>query len=296
MPASRRILPFALLLAGQAAAQQVPGRDLLAFPLGWLADAPSLSREGFALWNPALAELPARTRLRGSLGAVETPEDVGVSVIGAMVVARLPRGIAGAVSAVRGQVAGIARTTDSPAAPGGDMPYGSALYSLAVSRRQQRVAAGVALRYRSGTRDTETARGVRADAGVHADSLLGLPIRAAATTFLWQPANASDDQSAFAGAIDWDVFALGTTTARIGYAATLLSRRSTEHYGFTALTVGAWEGATGLVRAERSGEVEWSMRLGVAVRHAGYRVGIAREGMRDGIGAIYQFTLSAEMP
>jgi hypothetical protein len=296
MPAPLRLFALFAFAAFPAGAQQVPGRDLLAFPLGSLADAPALTGEGFALWNPALAEVRKGSRARGIVGAVDTPEDIGASVVGGMIAARLPRGITGAVSAVRGQVAGITRTADSPAALGGDLPYTSALYSIAASRRQQHVAIGVAVRYRSGTMDAQRGRGLRADAGVHADSVLGLPIRAAATTFLWQPANASDEQSVFAGAVDGDIFALGTTTARIGYAITLLPQRSNEHYGFAALNVGVWDGATGLVRGERAGEVEWSMRLGIAVRHSRYRVGLAREGMRDGIGAIYQFTLSAEMP
>ena len=279
-----------------ASAQQVPGRDLLAFPLGSLADAPVLSREGFALWNPSLAELAGTSRARGAVGAVETPEEVGASVLGVALAARLPQGFTAAFSAVRGQVNGIARTTDSPAAIGGDLAYSTALYTVAASRRQQHVSVGVALRYRRGTMGDESGRGVRADAGVHADSVFALPIRAAATTFLWRPANASDEQSAFSGGLDGDIFALGTTTARIGYALTLLPQGSNEHYGFTSLVAGPWEGATGLVRRRRLGEVEWSMRLGVAVHHSRYRVGVAREGMRDGIGGIYQFTLSTELP
>lgn len=289
-------LLIAACAARPASAQQVPGRDLLAFPLGSLADAPVLAREGFAMWNPSLAELAGDARVRGALGAVETPEDVGASVLGVALAARLPRGITASFSAIRGQVDGIARTTDSPATVGGDLAYASALYTIAASRRQQRLSVGVAIRYRTGTMGDEHGRRIGADAGVHADSLLGLPVRAGATTFLWQPANASDEQSAFAAGLDGDIFALGNTTARLGYSLTVMPKGSNEHYGFGAIVAGPWEGATGLARRRLMGEVEWSMRLGVAVRHSRYRVGVAREGMRDGIGGIYQFTLSTELP
>lgn len=295
---TRLVGAFVALLGAPLAAwgQQVPGRDLLDFPLGTLADAPVLAREGFAIWNPALVEVSGSARVRGALGAVDTPQDVGASLIGVRLAARLPRGITAALSAVRGEVDGIARTIDSPASIGGDLAYGSAMYSVGASRRHRAVSVGVALRYRTGTIGGESGRGARADAGVHADSLFGLPIRAAAATFLWQPANASADQSAFAGGIDGDVFTLGNTTARLGYALTLWPQGANEHYGLTSIAAGSWEGTAGLARRSRMGEVEWSMRLGVAVRHSRYRVGLAREGMRDGLGGIYQFILSTELP
>jgi hypothetical protein len=51
-------LAVSFILSRTATAQQVPGRDLLEFPLGTLAESPALTRQiAGGLWNPATATL-----------------------------------------------------------------------------------------------------------------------------------------------------------------------------------------------------------------------------------------------
>src|SRR4029079_6583907 len=69
-----------MLLAAEAGAQRVPGRDLLNFPLG-LAGEPAALGDGAAsgLWNPAPALLSHGERGRLSLAALSAPFDVALS-------------------------------------------------------------------------------------------------------------------------------------------------------------------------------------------------------------------------
>ena len=67
-----------------AAAQQVPARDLLEFPLGLAAEAAGLSsRMPAALWNPAATALPHAMRAEvgfAGLADVDLVGDKGLSV------------------------------------------------------------------------------------------------------------------------------------------------------------------------------------------------------------------------
>src|ERR1700694_6309684 len=72
---------FLVVAPVAAMAQRVPGRDLLDFPLGTLADAPVLSTTtGLGLANPAAIWIPDGHLGRISLAAVQTPAEIGVSV------------------------------------------------------------------------------------------------------------------------------------------------------------------------------------------------------------------------
>jgi len=294
----RRLAISALFLVAApvaAMAQRVPGRDLLDFPLGTLADAPVLSTTtGLGLANPAAIWIPEGHRGRISLSAVQTPAEIGVSVQALAIAVALPQQVAASLSVVQGSVNDIPRTEFDPQSLPGDIPYSTSLFSIGVARRQESVMAGVMLRYRLGSLDDQHRGAFGLDAGVLADSLLGLPIRAGASTFLWRPANGSDEETAYSGAIDARVMrGPGSREGRLGYSLTLVERRTAEHYAFAALNEGRWEATAGLLRHDSSGEGDWTMRIGIGLRHRRYHIGVARDGARDGIGGIYQFTLTS---
>ncbi|HEX2779162.1 MAG TPA: hypothetical protein VHM30_06675 [Gemmatimonadaceae bacterium] len=273
-------------------AQRVPGRDLLDLPVGTLADAPTLAGSDVALWNPAVIMVPRGHRGRFGFAAAQTPAELGASMLGVAMTGALPREMAAALSLVRGSVSGIARTEATPETRQGDVPYSTTMATLAFARRNQRVTAGLAVRFRQGTVDIERRGAFGLDGGLLGDSLFGLPVRGAISTFLWRPANGADEETAYSGALDGTVFRIDSTLeARAGYSLTLVERRTTEHYAFVGATTRRWEGRMGLARHESSGETEWSLRIGTGLQYGRYHIGLAREGARDGLGGIYQFTL-----
>ena len=286
---------FLVAVPAVASAQRVPGRDLLDFPLGTLADAPALSTTtGLGLANPAAIWIPDGHLGRISLSALQTPPEVGVSIQALAVAVSLPQQIAASLSIVQASVNDIPRTEVDPQSLPGDIPYSTSLFSVGVSRRQESVVAGVMLRYRLGALDDQRRGAFGLDAGVIADSLLGLPIRAGASTFLWRPANGGDEETAYSGAIDGRVLrGPGSREGRLGYSLTLIERRTAEHYAFAALNEGRWDATAGVLRHVSSGEGDWALRIGIGLRHRRYHIGIARDGVRDGIGGIYQFTLTS---
>ena len=291
-----RRLPFviaALALAPPAGAQRVPGRALLDYPLGALADAPLFASADVALWNPAAIIPPGGNRGRIGFASVETPSELGISVVGLSVGAAFPHDLGGALSIVRGSVSGIARTIDSPMTAPGEVPFNTTMLSAGFARRSENVTAGVALRYRTGTVDTERRGAVGVDGGLLTDSLFGLPIRGAASTFLWRPANGADEETAYAGAIDGEIYRVDSTLqARAGYSLTVVERRTIEHYLFGGASTRRWEARAGIARHSSFGESEWSLRVGTGLQYGRYHIGVAREGARDGLGGIYQFTLT----
>ena len=284
---------LAVGLASPVAAQRVPGRDLLDFPIGALAEPPVMASADVALWNPANIIPSGGNRGRIGFASVQTPTDLGVSVVGASLAAALPANLAAALSAVRGSVTGIPRTSLDPSTLAGDVPYNTTMLSAGVARRSENVTAGVALRYRTGTVDTEHRSAFGVDGGLLADSLFGRPIRGALATFLWRPANGADEETAYSGALDAQLYKLDSTlVARAGYSLTLVEQRTVEHYVFASAASKRLEVRAGLARHESSGESEWSFRVGTGLQYGRYHVGVAREGARDGLGGIYQFTLT----
>ena len=287
------LLVSALLLAAPAGAQRVPGRELLDFPLGALAEPPVIASTDVALWNPANI-IPARGN-RGRIGfaSVQTPTDLAISVVGFSASMALPRDLAAALSLVRGSVSDVPRTTTDPSTLAGDVPYNTTMLSAGFARRTENVTAGIALRYRMGTVDNESRGALGVDGGLLADSLIGLPVRGALSTFLWRPANGADEETAYSGALDTRLYRADSTfEARGGYSLTLVEQRTVEHYVYAGATSRHWEIRGGLARHSSSGESEWSFRLGTGLQYGRYHIGVAREGARDGLGGIYQFTLT----
>ncbi|NUO62513.1 MAG: hypothetical protein HOQ11_04165 [Gemmatimonadaceae bacterium] len=291
-PSAHTAVLLALAVAAPVGAQRVPGRDLLDLPLGTLADAPTLAASDVVLWNPAMIMVPAPHLGRVGFAAVQTPPDLGASAVGIMVSGALPRDLAAALSVVRAGVTGLARTESTPETALGDIPYNTTMASLALARRNERVTVGLAVRFRQGTVDVERRGAVGIDGGVLGDSLFGLPIRGAMSTFLWRPANGDDEETAYSGALDGTVYRLDSLVeVRTGYSLLMVERRTTEHYAFVGATGRRWEARIGLARHESSGESEWFLRLGTGLQYGRYHIGVAREGGRDELGGIYQFTL-----
>ena len=278
-----------------AMAQRVPGRDLLDFPLGTLGDAPTLSATtGLGLANPAAVSIPDGHLARISLSALQTPADVGVTLQAIAGAFAFPQHVAVAFSIVQASVNDIVRTDLDPQSLPGDIPYSTSMISAGAARRQENVTVGVMVRYRVGTMDDERRGALGLDAGVLADSLFGLPIRAGASTFLWRPANRSDEETTYSGAVDARIFhGRALREARVGYSLTLIEQRTSEHYAFGSASGGPWDASAGILRHDSSGEGEWGFRIGIGLRHTRYHVGVARDGARDGIGGIYQFTLTS---
>jgi hypothetical protein len=223
---------------------------------------------------------------------VQTPAELGAGALGLLLTGALPGELAAALSVVRGSVRGLVRTESTPESSLGDITYNTTMASLGIARRNQRVVTGLAVRFRQGTVDVERRGAFGLDGGLLTDSLFGLPLRGALSTFLWRPANGGDEETAYSGAVDGAVFRRDSILqARAGYSLTVVERRTTEHYLFAGATSKRWEGRIGLARHESSGEVEWSFRVGTGLQYGRYHIGLAREGARDQLGGIYQFTL-----
>lgn len=287
----------ATLGAASLPAQEVPGRDLLLFSVGSLAEAQALATSaGVSFWNPAAGVLDDSSRARGTVAAMSTPADQGASIQLVEVAARLPAGVTASVSAVHGAVNGLVRTTDSPIG-GSEIPYGTWVLSAGVSRRQDRVSVGLAARHRTGRADGVRGGSLGLDAGVIAVGLLGIDARLAASSFLWRPASSSRERTSYSVAADARVWGPDAHhQLRAGYAYGLTESLAREHYLFAA---GRWDGIearAGVAEARAFGTETHRLRVGVGLHRARYLVGVAREDGGAGLDAIYQFTLSATLP
>lgn len=287
----------ATLGAASLPAQEVPGRDLLLFPVGTLAEAQALATSaGISFWNPAAGVLDDSSRARGTVAALSTPADQGVSLQLLDVAARLPAGVTASLSAVHGTVNGLVRTTDSPLG-GGEVPYGTWVLSAGVSRRQDRVTVGLAARHRTGRVDALRRGSLGLDAGVIAVGLLGIDARLAASSFLWRPASTPEERTTYSVAADARVWGADAYhQVRGGYAYGLTESLAREHYLFAS---GRWDGLevrAGIAEARAFGTETHRLRLGLGLHRARYLVGVAREEGGAGLDAFYQFTLSATLP
>ena len=298
----------ALILAGAAAvhaarparadAQQVPGRDLLEFPIGTVAEAPAFARQtGDGFWNPALVALPEGTLFRVGAAALVTPPEQGVAAHMIGVSVGLPDRTTVGLSVVRASIADLVATASDPQSID-DLPYSTIVASLSAARRQHRhVVIGGAIRYRVGELDGVHGTSVGVDGGVLADGLTRRDVRVALSTFLWQPANAQNERTRYSVASDVRVLGADERReARAGYAFAYTEGLTREHYGFAAGRHGAWEGRVGVAHVVAYDDRAWRMRLGLGLHYARYVIGIARDENGAGLKPIYQFTLSALIP
>jgi hypothetical protein len=296
-----RPLMFAATLGALAplalAAQDVPGRDLLEFPVGTLAEAPVLATHfGGGEWNPAAATLPSNARARFGAATLRTPADQGITaqvVYGSFA-------IGGAttlgVSVARAAMQDLFRTEFDPRTIGGEIPYTATVASVTAGRRYQDVAIGLSLRYRLGEMDGVRRQAAGADAGFIADRVLGHDVRIAASSYLWQPAHDSDDRPRYSAGLDARLFGPDSMrVTRAGYAYGRTGGSIEDHYVFVSSRYGPWIGRGGMASTSAYGYSSWAPRLGLGVQYARWTVGFAREDTGAGLGPTYQFMLSSVM-
>ena len=282
-------------LPSAAAAQWVPGRDLLDFPIGTLAEAPALATQArIGLWNPAAIVTREEERARFGVAALTTPADQGVSAQLAGAALRLAGGLNVGLSVARAAVGDLLVTDEDPLSLG-EVRYSTTLVSAMVARRNgDHVATGLAVRYRGGQLGGMSRGAIALDGGVLVDRLGSRDARVAASTFLWSPANQEEERATFTGAADLRLAGREAThEARAGYSYAATQGGVREHYAFVGGRSGIWEGRGGLARTAAFGHARWRLRLAVGVYYARYGVAVGREENGAGLPATYQFSLSS---
>ena len=298
---SMRCLNFAataaVLFTRIGEAQRVPGRDLLHYPVGTLAEAPALALDsGDGFQNPAAIRLGDSTHIRGTAVALNTGPDRGVGAQLAAVAVALPQGITIGLSAARAAIDGIGRTVSDPQPIGRDIPYSTFVLSLTGARRSiDHVTSGVAVRYRTGQVDGVRRSTVGLDGGLIAERLLGRDIRVGVSSFLWGPGAGDSKDAAFSAAADARVVGPDSVhQARVGYAYTAADGASEGHYVFASGRYARWIARAGISRTALFGARDTSLRLALGLRYARYTVGLSREESAGGFDPTYQFVLSGE--
>ena len=290
-----------VLVSAPAAAQKVPARDLLEFPLGLLADAPALStRMPASLWNPASRAGDSTRRADIGLAGLTTPQNQGaqLAMIGAEY--RIRPGFSAALSFAQASVSDILRTEGNPQSIGGEIPYGTSLVSagLALTKRQTTLgtwSVGLAGRYRWATVDQDHGGAYSLDGGVIVDRILGTPLRGGASTFLFSPAR-GQDAATYMAAIDMPVIRRDSSVVRIGYSAAVTESRGRDDYVFTSIDH-RWLNVTGgFDWTSAFGDQDRRLRLGVGLRYASYVVAVGRDEGGAGLGANYQFLVTRTIP
>jgi hypothetical protein len=276
---SMRCLHFAAAAAFvvpcSSEAQRVPGRDLLSYPLGTLAEAPALATEtGDGFQNPAAIRLPRGTSMRGTAIALNTGTDRGVSAQLASVSVALPQQITVAFSAAHAAIDGIGHTIDDPQPMGRDIPYSTLVLSLSGARRSvENVTSGIAVRYRTGEVDGLRRSTFGLDGGVLVERVFGYDARIGVSSFM---SLGSDS----------------TRQARLGYSYTFDDGAAAGHYVFASGRYARWVARVGVARSDVYGTVDTSVRLALGLRYARYTVGLSREESAGGFDPTYQFVLS----
>lgn len=292
---------FAALICGgmatRSAAQQVPARDLLDFPIGSLAEPAALStRLSSGFWNPAAIALPENARAVFGIAALNSPIELGLSEQLATASFRVPQHAIVTASIVHAAITDLVRTQTDPQSFGSEIPYGTSVYSLGISRQFTHLAVGLAGRLRTGTADYVQRTSASLDAGLVADHVLGSPLRLAASTFLLSPSKGRE-RPMILGAADAPVFHIDSTLEfRGGLAFSATDGRGNERYFFGAVRYATLEARGGIARLTEFGTTSDHLRLGLDMRYARYSVGITREQEGAGLGAVYQFMLTAAFP
>jgi hypothetical protein len=285
-------------IPARSAAQRVPGRDLLHFPLG-VMERPVALRGGIGdgLGNPAAVVLDSGSRARIGVAALQTPPDQGVAGQLLAAAVALPQRLTVGFSVARYTVDDIFRTDTDPQTVGGLIPYGTTVYSATLAQRlRPYLASGIAVRYRHGKVDAESRGALGLDAGV---ALYELPYRDASfgvASFLWQPANAEVERTAIN--LAGDLRLLGPSRlrqTRVGYGITVTEGGRREEFAVLSGRYQEWDARVGVARGTQYGRQDWRVRFAVGVFLDRYDVGVAREANGAGLAATYQFFLNATL-
>ena len=284
-----------------AAAQggNVPGRDLLTFPVTLVVESPATGdASGVGIWNPALALLPTGSRWRLAAGAMTAPTDASINAqYGG--ISRSWLGTTMSVSVLRSSVGRLLRTDSDPLSLGEEVPYQTVLLTAGLSRRlAPHVVGGIAVHARSGLLDGFSRSANSLDAGVLLDHITPLDLNVGASTFLhttWTGAG-REIASVLLGA-DGRVFGTDSVhTVRAGYSYQRAVGLYSEQFAYGAGRWSMFELRGGTVRTDIYGQTNWRLRLGLVARYGGYTVGVAREETPNGFAPSYQFTLSTLVP
>jgi hypothetical protein len=268
------------------------------YPVGLLSEAAALPGTlGLGLFNPAAASRSSDSTWHIGVASMTTPADIAASAQ-AVGVGRRWGGRTYTLSLLRAAVGGLVRTDSDPLTVGNDVAYSTSVGSLAVSSGiGERVAWGAAVRIHTGQVDTEKRAAVGFDAGVLAEHLTRVDLRLGAATYLASPFSRREEAPTLMAGSDLRVFGADSArTARAGLALSHTAGRGSEQLLFGSVRYGIWELRGGPARTSAYGAVSVRTRVAVAVRHAGYVVGIAREETPAGLQPSYQFVLSSRLP
>ena len=280
-------------LTTPAAAQQVPGRDLLDFPLGLLAEsAPLSSRMTGSLWNPASSMLSSTARAEFGFAGLTTPQDQGVrlEMLGGSY--RVRPALTATLSIAQASVSDILRTETDPQSLGGEIQYGTTLASAGVATTRANVTAGAAARYRWASVDTKRSGVFAMDVGAIVDRVARTPIRIAVSSFLLTPSRSKEAPTYLAAADLPLVHRDSSFVLRGGYSISRTDGRGREDYGFATTSYRQFDASAGVSETAVFGNRDRRWRLGVGVRYAGYTAAIGRENGAVGVGGSYQFLLT----
>jgi hypothetical protein len=286
-----------LALTGTVASAQngdVPGRDLLTFPLGLVVEGGALpGMLGVGLFNPAAARLPEGATWRLAAGAMSTPADISVSGQ-AGGVSRGWRDITLTVSMIRAAVDGLLRTDSDPLTTGNDVPYSTQVLSLgAAAARSEYLTLGAALRLRKGQLDFERRTAAALDVGFVAQHLPVLDARLAAATYLGLAQSKGEEPPTLLASADARIAGRDTARAiRAGVSVSSTEGRAREEFYFGSARFDVWEARAGVVQTTAFGATNRRSRFGIGVHYGTYVVGLAREGTPAGLAPSYQFVIS----
>ena len=279
-------------LAAAAAAQRVPGRDLLEFPLGLIADAPPLSSQMTGgLWNPA--SIAIRSPIRGEIGiaGLTTPQEQGVRLIMLGGSYKIRPTITASLSYAQASVSDLLRTDSDPQSVGGEIPYGISVVSAGAAMTRNDLTLGAALRFQYGTVVTEHRSVVGLDGGAILNRVAGTPLRLAVSTFLLTPSLSANEATYLAAADIPLVHRDSLFIVRGGYSISHTQGRGREDYAFATSAYRQLDISGGMSQVTLFGNTSRRLRLGFGLRYAGYTVAVGREDGAAGISASYQFLL-----
>lgn len=281
------------VLAAQS--PSVPGRDLLAYPVGLVGESGALpGLLGLGAYNPAAAWLADSAIWRVAVASMNTAQDAGASAQVFGVSARW-RASTVTVGVMRAGVAGLVRTENDPLTIEDDIPYYTLVGTLGVAHKASRhIVVGAAARYWTGRLDAETRTRLAVDAGAIADHMTRFDARVGVSTFLLSPGGGAANPPTWLAAADARVAGTDSLRAfRVGASTSFTSGRPSEQFVYGSARLGAWEVRGGPVRTTAYGATNVRSRLAVAVHYAGYAVGLAREETTGGLAPAYQFVLSS---
>ena len=276
-------------------AQQVPGRQLYDFPLGTMAEAPSLATSvGGGFWNPATLALHDGDRLLASVSALTSDIEQGVSMqLGTLAYSVRP-GLTAGLSLASANVSDLLRTDTDPQTIGDAIRFNSTIVSGLLAAARGSSSVGIAIRRRTGTVDRATGHATSIDVGGVLDRPLGLPLRAGLSSFLLSPSRESERASglgALEGYLPWT-----TGDTRLGISWQQTDAGGSERFIYAAGHASLFDLRGGVARQTEFGSSTTRVRLGVGIHYAHYLVGVAREDGTAGLGASYQFVLKTILP